>query len=145
MTKIKRCKSFVCIFYLLYIYPNAGIGRQCKLKFCWFNSRERSSRSSDKKEITIGDIVYLAKLWFCIPLYQVRILVSPKLEKLNGWAELWRCLGCKFKSYVEQNRYVGIGRQSLFRSEWLISCKFKSCYLYYICIILFLVSEVDEW
>jgi hypothetical protein len=32
--------------------------------------------------------------------------ISPKLEKLNGWAERWSCLGYKFKSYVEQNRVM---------------------------------------
>ena len=48
-------------------------------------------------------------------------------EAQPGRAELWRCLGCKFKSYLEQtsffytyswNRCVGIGRQVPLRMEW---------------------------
>ena len=32
---------------LILFNPSAGIGRQCKLKLCWFYNRERSSRFSD--------------------------------------------------------------------------------------------------
>ena len=42
------------------------------------------------------------------------------LRSSIGWAELWRCLGCKFESYLEQkNEYAEIGKQVLLRPRWL--------------------------
>ena len=74
-------------------------------------------------------------------------------EAQPGRAELWRCLGCKFKSYLEQkNLYIKLSLTKLITFLKKIikiiigmleladsfhlglngfnPCKFKSCYLY---------------
>ena len=67
----------------------------------------------------------------------IGLKIKKAQEAQPGRAELWRCLGCKFKSYLEhryltiiyKNGRVGIGRQVSLRMEWLTSCKFESCRL----------------
>jgi hypothetical protein len=47
-----------------------------------------------------------------------------------GWAEHWRCLGYKFKSYLEHIGVLKFGNQVPLRTEWCKLYKFKSCHLY---------------
>ena len=45
---------------------------------------------------------------FCL-FFVKKILFTLAREAQPGRAELWRCLGCKFKSYLEQyNMFVNI-------------------------------------
>ena len=53
--------------------------------------------------------------------------ISKVREAQSGWAEHWRCLGCKFESYLE-HMFMGVlkfGNQVPLRMEWYLTLRVR--------------------